>query len=363
VLQRRLGEARGEAFDRRTGLDCVLLACVNEITAAHCDPQLVRLEETRSNPGQVAVAMMDSFNRHCQVVAKRLSEGKVIPFLGAGANLCERPPGSLWQEGGYLPSGAELAVHLAEMYAYPGRDASDLLRVAQYVDLTAGDAALFDELHAIFAGGYLPNKLHRLLAELPALMRAQEREICGQLVITTNYDDAVEHAFRDADEELDVVYYAAEPNEAGRFVHVRPDGERVEIPGHTDYRGFALDERSVLFKIHGAVNRLDLESDSYVITEDHYIDYLARENVARLIPTYLMARMRTSHFLFLGYGMHDWNLRVILRSIWAEQSRHFASWAIQRDSDEIDRRFWERHQVEILDRPLEDWVDAMRRHL
>jgi SIR2-like domain len=307
--------------------------------------------------------MSDLLDRHCQVVARRLGEGKVIPFLGAGANLCGRPRGGSWREGGYLPSGQELAAHLAETYAYPGPDDSDLLRVAQYVDLTAGDAALFDELHEIFGGAYLPNALHRLLAELPGRMRAQRQEVCGQLVITTNYDDAVEHAFRDAGEELDVVYYAASPNEAGRFVHVRPDGEHVEIPGHTDYRAFALEHRSILFKIHGAVDRSDFEGDSYVITEDHYIDYLARESIARLIPTYLMARMRTSHFLFLGYGMRDWNLRVILRSIWAEQSRQFASWAIQRDSTEIDRRFWERHRVEILDRSLEDWVEAMRSHL
>jgi hypothetical protein len=146
-------------------------------------------------------------------------------------------------------------------------------------------------------------------------------------------------------------------------VHLRADGERFEIPGHTDYRGFAVEARSVLLKIHGAIDRAYVENDSYVITEDHYIDYLARENPARLIPTYLMARMRTSHFLFLGYGMRDWNLRVILRSIWAEQTRRFSSWAIQRATDEIDRRFWERHQVEILDCALEDWVDAMQAQL
>jgi hypothetical protein len=306
--------------------------------------------------------VIDPLVRTCQVVARRLAEGKVIPFLGAGANLCGRPADAPWSEG-YLPSGGELASYLAQTYAYPGADASDLLRVSQYVDLTAGDAALFDELHAIFAGAYGPNELHRLLAELPGRMRAQEREVCGQLLITTNYDDAVEHAFRDAGEELDVVYYAAAANESGRFVHVTTDGEHVEISGHTDYRGFALDRRSVLFKIHGAVDRGDFEGDSYVITEDHYIDFLARESVARLIPTYLMARMRTSHFLFLGYGMRDWNLRVILRSIWAEQSRHFASWAIQRDADEIDRMFWERHRVEIIDSRLEDWVEAMRANL
>jgi hypothetical protein len=309
------------------------------------------------------VVSLDVLNRHCQVVAKRLAEGKVIPFLGAGANLCERPSGVSWREGRFLPSGVELAGYLAETYAYPGPDASDLLRVAQYVDLTAGDATLFEELHAIFAGSYAPNKLHRLLADLPANLRGQSREPCGQLLVTTNYDDAVERAFAEAGEDLDVVYYAVAPTEPGRFIHIRPDGEQVEIGDRAEYREFDLEHRSVLLKVHGAVNRADLEADSYVITEDHYIDYLARESIERLIPTYLMARMRTSHFVFLGYGMRDWNLRVILRAIWAGQARHFTSWAIQRDADEIDRRFWERHRVETHVWSLEDWVDALRAEL
>jgi len=113
-------------------------------------------------------------------------------------------------------------------------------------------------------------------------------------------------------------------------LHLRPDGKRVPVPKHTDYRDFALEERTVILKIHGAVDRADASGDSYVITEDDYIDYLARANVAKLVPAHLMARMRTSHFLFLGYGMRDWNLRVILHHIWSEQTRQFASWAIER---------------------------------
>ena len=49
-----------------------------------------------------------------------------------------------------------------------------------------------------------------------------------------------------------------------------------------------------------------------------------------------MARMRNSHFLFLGYGMRDWNLRVILHHIWSQQVRKMGSWAIERDPDPID---------------------------
>jgi hypothetical protein len=299
----------------------------------------------------------------CQIMARRLAEGKVIPFLGAGANLCERPSGSNWKQDGYLPSGYELAQFLAESYAYPETGVPDLVRASQYVELTAGDAALVDELHGIFASGYTPNKLHKLLAELPAQLRARDAACAGQLLITTNYDDALEHAFAEAKEPVDVVAYMADASEPGWFVHIRPDGERHRIPKHTDYRDFEIEKRSVILKIHGSVDRSDESDDSYVITEDDYIDFLARENAGKMIPAYLMARMRTSHFLFLGYGMKDWNLRVILKQIWSEQARRFASWAIQRAPDKIDERFWERNQVDIIDFPLDQWVDEMRRHL
>ena len=142
------------------------------------------------------MAALDSFNRHCQVVARRLSEGKVIPFLGAGANLCERPPGHDVAAGRLPPERRRAGRLLRRNVRLPGQGRCSIsFASSQYVDLTAGDAALFEELHAIFAGGYEPNKLHRLLAELPAILRAQGRRPCGQLVITTNYDDAVERAF------------------------------------------------------------------------------------------------------------------------------------------------------------------------
>jgi SIR2-like domain len=305
----------------------------------------------------VAVARVDALNRHCQIVARRLGAGSVVPFLGAGANLCERPPDSDW-ETGYLPSGAELAAYLSAPYGYPEPD-RDLLRVAQWVDLVSSPRALVDELHAIFSRDYPPNKLHRFLAEMPRRLReAGGHRFCGQLILTTNYDDVLERAFAEGDEPVDVVVYEARGNEQ-RFVHLRPDGERVAIANPARYREFALEERSVILKIHGDVDRADSERDTYVITEDHYIDYLAREGVRALIPAYLMRRVRESDLLFLGYSMRDWNLRVILRQIWAEQGFSTGGWSIQRSPSEVDMRFWARQRIEILDFPLEDWVDAM----
>ena len=56
-----------------------------------------------------------------------------------------------------------------------------------------------------------------------------------------------------------------------------------------------------------------------MITEDDYIDYLGRSELTAVVPVALAAKLRRSHFLFLGYEMADWNLRLILNRIWGER--------------------------------------------
>ena len=119
----------------------------------------------------------------------------------------------------------------------------------------------------------------------------------------------------------------------------------------------------MILKLHGAVDRVNAEHDSYVITEDHYIDYLTRTELSGLLPVTLAAKLRRSHFLFLGYGLRDWNLRVILHRIWGEQRLRYRSWAVQREPEEIDRRFWEARDVDIFDVRLEDYVEALTERL
>src|SRR3954453_4016010 len=156
--------------------------------------------------------MDQELKAHHRIVARRLKEGKVIPFLGAGANLCGRPADANWRNGRYLPSGAELASYLAESYAYPDDETLDLLRVSQYVQSVTGGRVLYDELHDVFARDYKPTSLHQLLAALPAALRAGRAQGHGarqQLIVTTNYDDALEIAFTAAGEPFDLVTYVA----------------------------------------------------------------------------------------------------------------------------------------------------------
>lgn len=308
----------------------------------------------------------EELDDHSRIVARRLREGKVVFFLGAGANLCGRPDDADWLGEEYLPSGSELATYLAENYAYPRGERPELLRVSQYVQAVTGGTVLYDELRGLFTRHYRPNSLHHLLARLPGHVRAwRDRGFScrHQLVVTTNYDDALEQALAEAAEPFDVVTYVARGPLRGKFVHRPPSGPPTPIESPNQYRELSLDERPTVLKIHGAVDRDDPGGDSYVITEDHYIQYLAQTDISKLFPASLVAAMSESHFLFLGYGLADWNLRVILHRIWGEQpfEEQYASWAIQKNPSRLEERLWRRRNVEILDVDLGDYVGALAR--
>jgi hypothetical protein len=307
----------------------------------------------------------DALVRHYRNLISEIIEGRVVPFLGAGANLCGRPRSQPWQPTShdFLPSGSELSLYLAQAFNCP--EETDLTRISEYVWVTNGSGDLYDKLHMLFDRDYPPTVLHTFLAGLPGLLRAKGYPPKYQLIVTTNYDDVLERAFRLAGESFDLVTYVAEGELRGKFTHTDPEGNAHVIAIPNQYRELSLERRSVILKIHGAVNRNfpDGEGDSYVITEDHYIDYLTRTELANLIPVTLAARLRKSHFLFLGYGLRDWNLRVILHRIAGEQKLSFKSWAIQKHPTSFDQKFWGRRDVDILDMDLERYVSVVRGRL
>jgi hypothetical protein len=310
--------------------------------------------------------VVTSLERHYARVSGLIAEGEVIPFLGAGANLCDRPDGVPWERGRYLPSGAELAEVLAANSHYPLEGDHDLLRVSQYVDAVLGEKDLYRYVRAVLDADYAPSSLHRFLAGLPALLR--EHAAPPLLVLTTNYDDALERALDEREEPYDVVWYEAKRgSEQGKFVHRPPGGDDVVIERPNEYA--ELDARTVILKLHGAVHRANPKRDSYVITEDDYVGYLSRGDVGGEIPVTLRERLADSHFLFLGYSMRDWNLRVILNRIWGEQQLTVKSWAVQREPAdpavrEIEETLWrDRGDVDLVYALLSEYVSGLATEL
>lgn len=313
-----------------------------------------------------------NLDAHFVQVVRAIKKGQLVAFLGAGANLCDRGKDFEWtaDQRTFLPHGGELANHLAREFAYPPGGTVDLARVSQYVDLMMGTGPLYEELHSLFDGDYPPTSLHDFFATLPATLRAKgysarlDSSRRKLLLVTTNYDDLLERAFLAAGQPFHVVVYEADGDHTGKFVHSPPGGAFTRIDRPNEYQGLVADEEHhpVILKIHGAVDRTGPSGDSYVITEDHYIEYLARTDISSLLPIPLATILSNSHMLFLGYGLRDWNLRVILHRLWGKQKLSWHSWAIQLRCDPLDQKFWQKRlsKVEILDHPLDRYIERLR---
>jgi hypothetical protein len=256
----------------------------------------------------------------------------------------------------------ELAARLAAHFSYPGEPA-ELTRVSQYVAVMQGSGPLWDELHALLATGAQPTPIHRFFASLPLLLR--ERGAPHHLIVTTSYDLALEQALLDAGEEFDVVSYIASGRYRGRFCHRAPDGstQPIEIP-NTYASELSLERRTIILKLHGRFDPSpQREWESFVVTEDDYIDYLAQSDVSTSVPVGLAARLQRSHFLFLGYTMADWNLRVVLKRLWGDTPLSYRSWAVQPAAKVLEREFWRRLGVDVVEAPLEEYVELLGRHV
>jgi SIR2-like domain len=307
---------------------------------------------------------------HYSFIGEMLGGGRMIPFLGAGANLCDRGD-EPWEQGcSFLPNGSELANYLARRGRYPEVPDHNLLRVSQYVGAAWGDDQLYRYLHEVFGSDYAPTSLHRLLARTARYL--SEERLPQLVVVTTNYDDLVERALTDEGLDFDLVWYEAKPRSKahGRCWHKAPGKKPVMIARPNKYAGLPVVlERPAILKVHGCLDRHSPDDDSYVITEDSYIDYLSGGDLGALIPIALWQRMTSSSFLFLGYSLSDWNLRVILNRIWGTRQLAGKSWAIQREPSDphvskIEQTLWDaRQNVELVYCELSEYMQQLETRL
>jgi NAD-dependent SIR2 family protein deacetylase len=303
----------------------------------------------------------DTLSEHVIDVVHWMTRRRVTPFLGAGVNLADRPPGVAYEEGKWLPNGGELARSLAEKFKYPFNDKDNLLRVSWYATFKQDQAALYDYLQDVFAPAFEPGCVHRFLATLPRELKAHNYPNCYQTIVTTNYDDVLERALEAQGEEYDVLYFQAEGENAGFFYHVPYKQEPRVIPNPQDYPDLPIDlgrgnTRTIIVKIHGALSRAASESSSFVVTEDDYIDYLARAKMQQPLPKVLEAELQKTRFLFMGYSLRDWNMRVFLRRIFQARTLTTKSWAIMHETEELEEYFWERNDVKVFKLSLKDYV-------
>jgi hypothetical protein len=340
---------------------------------------------------------------HVRKIVEGLLAGKVVPFLGPDINLCDRPKTAegkvaKWSdESDFPPSNQELAAFLDAISGGMGPayhheiscpfaesqvleqlpDTCPLRRggeglqlpvpnVSQYVVNTGEKAktTMNEALYGLFEKPYTPNTLHNFLASLPALLRSRTPTPTYPLMVTACFDSTLERAFQEAGEEVDVVSFIGDA-QLGHFVHRAPNGTQRHITKANEDSELDLKSRPVILKLYGGY-----ESQSFLITEDDYIDYLSLRDMTQLIPTSLLTILRANDtsILFLGYGLGLWNQRVILRRLWQEKLEVSGKpwWTVQTRPDQLDLRVWERYSVQVAHRPkltLESYVTDLEARL
>ena len=182
-------------------------------------------------------------------LSREIRNGDVTLFIGAGLSM-----------GAGLPGWEKLIRPLAERIGYTGED---WLKAAQYYENEMGRHELISHLREqLDTTRIAPTKSHDLIARLPI-----------RIVFTTNLDDLIERAYRDAEKRVNLVVGA------------------TELP--------FWDESSIkLVKLHGSIDR----PETVIITEK---DYNKIYRGKALLLQQLNVLLATKTFLFIGYSMND----------------------------------------------------------
>ena len=285
-----------------------------------------------------------------QQIVNSVKSGRCILFLGAMAS-APSPPGCNYVYDKCPPGGGQLSQRLAKEFGYKEEDKTNLQRVALYGEFGPGGSrnrlveAVIREIAR--PEGPLPPNFRmspspalRMLAALPF-----------RIIITTNYDRLFDIALADAQTLAGV-----RKSPIVRIYDPTRTGILEEVPDEPE------EEKPILMKLHGDVGK----NESLVITEEDYITFILRMADTHLHPIheYIRAKMRAWPFLFIGYSLKDYNLRLLFKTLhYGLHLSHIKpSFSVDPYPDNLIIAVWQ-HEVQFIPENLWRFVPAIYREV
>ncbi len=282
-----------------------------------------------------------------------------VPFLGAAVNV--KDPDRSYD--GML-IGRDLANEILSTKDFlfqgePG-DQANLAKVSLQYELRNTRSDLVSRLkYLIPDDDHQPSTLLRTLARLPF-----------KLIVSTNYDRLMERAL------------ALEGKEEGKdfMTIVQPTGGwdlRADPSLMDKFNQWSQFKGLLLYKIHGSFRGkatrsapadADGESNTkcpLIITEEDYIEFMTamghddHERVG--IPQCVRSRMQRQMFLFLGYGLEDWDIRALYKGMFdsLDTFNRRDSFAIQRNPKPLWQSFWNKRNVLVRNFDLYQFAEEL----
>lgn len=216
-------------------------------------------------------------------IANHIAKGECVLFLGAGISAS--------------PQATELAKFLLQKIDendvrnyLKSEDSLNLSKVANLFEMIHNKITLDQEIKDRLKSPIThPLRFYELVGRLPF-----------KIIITTNYDTLLEDQLR-----TDNISHKT-------------------IVNDTDIAGWNEQEVMIL-KIHGCIIR----SPKLVVSENDYIGYISKPPLIHEILKFLLA---TKRFLFVGYSLSDFNIKIALNIIdTALQGRSKRHYLIQQE--------------------------------
>ncbi len=246
-------------------------------------------------------------------------EGRAVLILGSGAS---REAADC--HGNHPPTGRELGNAIADQFL-GGRYKDHSLGEIAELAVSETDLTTVQEYIRAILEPFEPSSAHRLLPSFAWWGLA-----------TTNYDRLIEKAY-DA------------PDAMQRPVPFVANGDRVEDA--------LRDQHAVmLLKLHGCITRTSDPNCRFILTPDQYAEY--RKGRSRIFA-HLLDWGFERPMIFVGHGLRDPDLRVIINELIAECESRPRYYAVAPEFDEAYARMWNQKKVTLLSGTFGDFVAAL----
>ena len=204
-------------------------------------------------------------------LVEEFNSNRVVLFVGSGISRISK-----------LPDWSMLLTQLQHLHERSEEfDHLDPMQQAQCLYDAAGRQTVTRNIASIFEKHRTPSDVHNLIVKLP--FRA---------IITTNWNTLIEKAYED--------------------VH----GFTIPVV-YSDDSLVTMDSSSILLKVHGSIDK----PDSIVFAEEDYYDRASSET---LISLYVKTLIATSTILFIGYGLRDFDIKLMNSYVWNKLDQQFA---------------------------------------
>lgn len=295
-------------------------------------------------PIQPSDPPIPELNAHFDRVVRLIEDGRLTFFLGSAIHHPTRLMANEFYE--ELARIFECAALREERFA-----------VAQYIADRHGRENLYAEIRKLFARTSLvPRDTHELFAAWREFKTHNGERVPFPTVITTNYDDVLERRLADAGLPYHLLSYQADGPHRGLFYHRSADNGLSIIERPCNIRKFS--DAFVVMKLNGGFDRQRRIPESYSTTRLDYWDLAAR--IPGVLPAVVQQNLLSNPLLFLGHGLAVPDIESLVRFAHRDHPGP-RSWAVVLKNDGIE--YWRQCGVEILNRPVNLYVNELRERL